>query len=316
MQLSFQDNDHRISRTIALILIIAGIAMIAVYAIEGEDGPLHELQQAVHAAMAPAESVGAQIGAAADAAEDAVADAAADESTLSALRQRNAELTQLLTQAEEYRLESERLRDLLELKDIYKLEGVTARVIGRSTDAWNQTITLDVGEDEGVSRGLTVMGPAGVIGQVVDVSASSCTVRLLTDPNSGVAAQVQSSRVEGVVRGSLSGALHLENVDADAVVNQGDVVLTSGLGGSFTKGLLIGTVVRVEGNAKDGTRLIVVAPNEEASSLEEVMVVFSASESARIIRTDASSASGTGEEGQSGEADDGQPPSDDEGGDE
>lgn len=291
MQLSFQDTDHRISRIIAVVLIVCGIAMIAVYAIEGAEGPLHHAQQGIHAIMAPVERVGAGIGQVEQTAEDAVADATADEATLSALRERNAELTQLLTQAEEYRLESERLRGLLELKDIYKLEGVSARVIGRSTDAWNQTITLDVGEEEGVAKGLTVMGPSGVIGQVVAVSASSCTVRLLSDPNSGVAAQIQSSRVQGIVRGSLTGALHLENVDADAQVNQGDVVLTSGLGGSFTKGLLIGTVVRVEGNAKDGTRVIVVAPNEEADALEEVTVVFSASESARIIRKDAADGS-------------------------
>lgn len=303
MQLSFQDNDHRISRIIAAVLAVLGIVMIAVYAIEGDEGPLHRMQQTVHGVMAPVEHAGAAIGAAADAAEDAVADAAADEETLTALRDRNAELTQLLTQAEEYRLEAERLRDLLELKDIYKLEGVSARIIGRSTDAWNQTITLDAGAEEGISKGLTVMGPAGVIGQVVEVSASSCVVRLLTDPNSGVAAQVQSSRVEGIVRGSLTGALELENVDADAEVNQGDVVLTSGLGGSFTKGLLIGTVVRVEGNAKDGTRVIVVAPNEEASSLEEVTVIFSASESASIIRANPDSSDSSDEGAREGSGD-------------
>lgn len=286
MRTGFPDTEPRISRIIAGVLVVLGIVMIAVYALEGEAGPLHGLQKSIHGLMAPAERAGAQLGALADDGKDAVADAAASEDTLTALRDRNAELTQLLTQAEEYRLESERLRGLLELKDIYKIEGVSARIIGRSTDAWNQTITLDVGEEESISKGLTVMGPAGVIGQVVEVSASSCVVRLLTDPNSGVAAQVQSSRVEGVVRGSLTGALNLENVDANAEVSQGDVVLTSGLGGSFTKGLLIGTVVRVEGNAKDGTRQIVVAPNEEASSLEEVTVVFSASESARIIRKD------------------------------
>ncbi len=270
------------------------VAMIAVYAIEGDGGPLHRAQQAVHSLVAPVQFAGAQVEAAMDQAEEAVADGSADEETLSSLKEKNAQLTQLLTQAEEYRLESERLRGLLNLKDIYKIEGVGARVIGRSTDAWNQTITIDAGTDDGVQKGLTVMGPAGVIGQVVEASSSSSVVRLLTDPNSGVAAQVQSSRVEGVVRGSLSGALHLENVDATAVVNQGDVVLTSGLGGSFTKGLLIGTVVRVEGSVNDGTRVIVVAPNEVATALEEVTVVFSASESGGVIKSSAASDGSSG----------------------
>ncbi len=303
MALSFKDANPRIPRVIAGALLAISVVMIAVYGIEGGEGPLHRAQASIHGLFAPLESVGANFGAAADDAEDAVSDMTASEDTLSALRDRNAELTRLLTQAEEYRLESERLQGLLELKDIYKIEGVSARVIGRSTDGWNQTITLDAGTDEGVEAGLTVMGPYGVIGQVMEASSSSSVVRLLSDPNSGVAALVQSSRVEGIVRGSLTGALYLENVDADATVNTGDVVLTSGLGGSFTKGLLIGTVVRVEGNANDGTRRIVVTPNEQAGALEEVMVVFSAA--ASVSTSSSASAANGGQAGASATAEEG-----------
>ena len=150
----------------------------------------------------------------------------------------------------------------------------------RNTDAWNQTVTIDVGTSSGVSTGLTVMGPNGVIGQVVSAQASSSTVRLLSDLRSGAAALIQSSRAEGVVnRGSLDGLLYLENIDSDVQVSVGDVVLTSGLGGSYTRGLLIGTVVKIEGAQNDASRRIVVSPNDAATSLEEVLVVTSASES-------------------------------------
>lgn len=284
---SFQSSSRiRLYRVLVIAFVVCACAMVAVYAIEGESGPLHQVQRAVHALIFPAQQATAPIGEAIDSAEEAVADGAATEETLSALRDRNAQLTELLTQAEEYRLEAERLRSLLELKDVYKIQGVSARVIGRSTNAWSKTITLDVGTESGLTQGLTVMGPAGVIGQVVEVHPTTAVVRLLEDQDSGVAAMIQSSRVEGIVRGSLSGVLRMENVAETAVVNQGDVVLTSGLGGSFTKGLLIGTVARVEGNASDGTRVIVVAPNEVAQSLEEVIVVFSASETAHIIKKD------------------------------
>ncbi len=305
MALNFQDQGTHLTRLIAGILAAIGIAMIAVYAIEGDEGPLHRVQQTVHSWIAPIQFAGSHVDAAVTQAEQAVADASADEATLSSLKEKNAELTRLLTQAEEYRLESERLRGLLDLKDTYHIEGIGARIIGRSSDAWNQTVTIDVGTDDGVQKGLTVMGSAGVIGQVMEANAASSVVRLLTDPNSGVAAQVQSSRVEGIVTGSLSGALHLENVSASAVVNQGDVVLTSGLGGSFTKGLLIGTVVRVEGNANDGTRVIVVAPNEEASSLEEVTVVFSASESGGVIKSPSSDDASSAESSDASSSEDG-----------
>ena len=277
MALNFQDmHDPRITRVVLAVLIVASLAMVTVYAREGEGGVLHQVQSGVHAVFAPLGLVGSSAGAAVEDAGQAASDAGASEETLSALRQRNAELTELLTQSEEYRLEAERLQGLLDLKDAYQIEGVTGRVIGRSTDAWNQTITIDVGSSAGVETGLTVVGPSGVIGQVIGVQGGSATVRLLTDPKSGAAALVQSGRAEGIVRGSLSGQLTLQNIDAAVELKTGDVVLTSGLGGSYVKGLLIGTIVRIEGQPGDGSRTIYVSPNETPQALEEVTVVFDA----------------------------------------
>ena len=280
-------------RVLLVVLVVVSVACMTLYAREGESGPLHSVQGVFAGIAAPLKSAGSVVGAAADGAGTAAQDATASEETLSALRERNAELTQLLTQAEEYRLEVERLQGLLDLKDTYDIDGVSGRVIGRSTDAWNQRVTIDVGTSDGVEVGLTVMGPTGVIGQVVSASAGSSEVRLLTDPQSGAAAVVQSSRAEGVVRGSLSGLLYLENVAADVTLNVGDVVLTSGLGGSYTKGLLIGTIVRVDGNANDGTRRVIVSPNEQATTFEEVVVVKSAA-------SDSSSGSSSGSDGNGG----------------
>lgn len=277
MALNFQNKKPAsVQRVLLVVFLVLSIACLTVYSREGVSGPLHAVQNAVAGAVAPLKVVGAAAGSAVEGARDAVDDATASEDTLTALRDRNAELTELVTQAEEYRQEAERLESLLGLSDTYQIDGIGARVIGRSTDAWNQTVTIDAGSDAGVEAGLTVMGPSGVIGQVVSTSAGSSTVRLLTDPQSGAAAVVQSSRAEGVVRGSLNGLLYLENIEADVVLNVGDVVLTSGLGGSYTRGLLIGTIVRVDGSANDGTRRVIVAPNEEASSFEEVIVVKSA----------------------------------------
>ena len=224
-------------------------------------------------------------------AQDALTDASADDATLSQLREQNAELRELVAQTEEYRQEVERLEGLLDLKESSGAEGIGGRIIGRNTDAWNQTVTIDVGTSSGVSAGLTVMGPNGVIGQVVSAQASSSTVRLLSDPRSGAAALIQSSRAEGVVRGSLDGLLYLENIDSDVQVSVGDVVLTSGLGGSYTRGLLIGTVVKIEGAQNDASRRIVVSPNDAATSLEEVLVVTSASESSSDSSSSSSSSS-------------------------
>lgn len=276
MALNFQNSDATpLRRVLLVLLLVVSLVMVTVYAREGADGPLHAVQNAVAAAVAPLKFVGTSAAAGADAAGESLGNATADESTLSGLRQRNAELTEQLAQDEELRQENERLRGLLDLKGTYDLDGVAARVVGRSSNAYSQTVTIDVGENDGVDTGLTVMGSTGVVGQVIATTGSTATVRLLTDPGSGAGAIIQSSRAEGVVRGSLDGLLYLEAVDADVVVNVDDLVVTSGLGGSYTRGLLIGRVVKVEGSPGDATRRIVVSPNGTAGALEEVFVVKS-----------------------------------------
>lgn len=262
---------------ICALLVIVCVLMVVVYQREGEAGPIHSLQAAVAGFVAPLQGPGEAVSSAVDDIGQSQADTVADAETLSALKEQNAQLRSLLAQAEEYRLKAQDLENLLNLKDVYDIDGMGAHVIGRSTDSWNQTITLDIGESSGVRPGLTVMGAYGVVGQVASVSDKSCIVRLLTDPQSGVAALIQSNRAEGIVRGSLDGLLYLENVAADVSVEPGDVVLTSGLGGSYQRGLLIGSVVKVEGRAGDATRTIVVSPNDITHGYEDVIVVFEAS---------------------------------------
>lgn len=259
------------------LLVVACVLMVVVYQREGATGPIHSVQAAIAGIVAPLQGPGEAVSSAVDDLGQAQSDGSADAETLSALKEQNAQLRNLLAQAEEYRLKAQDLENLLNLKDVYDIDGMGAHVIGRSTDSWNQTITLDIGETSGVKPGLTVMGAYGVVGQVASVSDKSCTVRLLTDPQSGVAALIQSNRAEGIVRGSLDGLLYLENVAADVSVEPGDVVLTSGLGGSYQRGLLIGSVVKVEGRAGDATRTIVVSPNDITHGYEDVIVVFEAS---------------------------------------
>ena len=202
--------------------------------------------------------VGAAANAGVNSAGQSLENLTADESTLSGLRESNAELRELLAQADEYKQEAQRLQQLLKLKDEYDIEGVGARVIGNPDQAWDQSVTIDKGSADGVQTGLTVMGTSGVIGQVFEVSEHTSRVRLLTDSNSG----------------ALEGLLYLEDLDADAVVNPGDVVVTSGLGGSYTRGLIIGRVVKVDASQGDATRRVVVSPNDTTGTLEEVLVVF------------------------------------------
>lgn len=98
------------------------------------------------------------------------------------------------------------------------------------------------------------------MGQVIEVSPLTCRVRLISDPQSGVSVVLQSNRAEGVVRGSIAGLLYLEDLDTSTEVNVGDVVITSGLGGSYFRGVALGTVVNVINAAGTSDRTIVVEP--------------------------------------------------------
>lgn len=262
-------------RVLLIALIVASIVMVTVYGREGATGPLHTLQSAVSGAVSPLRIVGGSIESASSTVGDTVDNITADQNTLSGLREYNEQLVQQYAQMEEYKQEAQRLQKLLDLKDTYQIEGTGARVIGRSSEAWSQTVIINKGSDDGISTGQTVMGTSGVVGQIVSVSSHTATVRLLTDPQSGAAAMVQSSRAEGILRGSLVGLLYLEDLDADAEVNVGDVIVTSGLGGSYARGLIIGTVVKVDGQQGETSRRVLVSPNDSIDTLEDVLVVSS-----------------------------------------
>ena len=244
---------------LVVALLVVSVALGLVYTKEGKEGPLHVIQNAVGMVVSPVQVLGSGVTHATDTAGEAV--------------EENAQLRAQLAQMEEYRLEAQRLEGLLGLADKYQLEGVTGSVIGRSADAWNRVITVNVGSQSGVEPGLPVIGSSGVVGQVIKVSPMTCKVRLLTDPQSGVSVLTQSTRVSGVVKGSVEGLLYLENVDPSDEIAVGDAVITSGMGGTYYRGLAIGTVVNVINAAGTADRTIVVSPFSSADPLEEVTVV-------------------------------------------
>lgn len=257
------------------VLLVLSLACVTLYAREGEEGAIHGVQQAVSGIFAPVKVASGSISAAENSIASRVADAQADPNSLTALREQNEQMRQAISALEEYRQEALRLEGLLEMRTTYDAQGIPARVLSRTTDAWNQMVTIDAGSAEGVRAGLPVMGPSGLVGQVVAVSEHSCDIRLLSDSNSGVAVIIQSNREEGIVHGSIEGLLYLDDISDEVEVEPGDVLVTSGLGGGYFRGIIVGTVLKVEGEAGATTRKIIVEPNEYADPLEEVYVVTS-----------------------------------------
>lgn len=274
MPLNFRKPNLTV-RTYGPIVAMVAISLIALgaYAQEEETGPIHTLQSGTAAVFTPAKYASGAVADAEYRVFTALGDLVAGDASKSQLEEENAQLKKELAELEEYRQESERLQELLGYQDAYDLEGVVCTVVSRSGESWNNMLTISKGTNDGVRPGMAVVGPSGVVGQVASANSHTSEVRLLQDPDSGVAVLLQSSRAEGIVKGFLDGRLYLENLPDDAQVEEGDVVITSGLGGSFNRGLIVGTVSKVEGASGGPTRKIVIDPNESVGPLQEVMVI-------------------------------------------
>ena len=277
-----------------VVLLIVSAVLSSVYSNEESSGPVHSVQAGAGMVAAPLQFVGVGVAYAEDAAGDAIQNATASDSSYTQLRDENAQLKAQLAELEEYRGEAQRLQGLLDLSDKYDFSGVTGRVIGKGTDAWNRVVTLNVGSAYGIECGLPVVGGSGLVGQVIEVSPLTCRVRLISDPQSGVSVVLQSNRAEGVVRGSIAGLLYLEDLDTSTEVNVGDAVITSGLGGSYFRGVALGTVVNVINAAGTSDRTIVVEPFSSADPLEELTVVLSMESEGDLSGTSDASSSDSG----------------------
>lgn len=126
------------------------------------------------------------------------------------------------------------------------LNAPCADVVGQEPNPYIRTLTINAGEAEGVRVGMPVVtGGAVLVGRVARVSLHTSQVQLITDPGSSIAAMLQQSRATGLVVGQPDGSLRMVYIPQDDQVPVGDVVLTSGLGGAFPRGLVMGQVFQV-----------------------------------------------------------------------
>jgi rod shape-determining protein MreC len=171
-----------------------------------------------------------------------------------------------------------RLQQLLELRSHLPSGSVTASIIANSASTWFQSCLLDKGSADGVSKGMAVVTPIGVLGRVVSVTARTAKVLLLTDPNSGVDVLVQRTRARGIVSGSLESGTILKYVKRTEDIQEGDRLITSGVDGIFPKGLLVGTVIKVRKQSLGLFQHVEVLPAVNSARAEEVLVVSAGAE--------------------------------------
>ena len=190
------------------------------------------------------------------------------------LRAESEELRLRALQVEETREENARLRRLLALHERLPLSTLAGEVIGREAGGWVRALTVNRGDRSGVARQAPVIVPEGLVGRVVQVRAGTSVVQLLTDPTSTVGAVVQRTRTAGLVEGDAGGVLRFKFMARDgAQVARGDVIVTSGLGNLFPKGLPVGRVAVIEDKGSALFHFAVIAPAVDFSRVEEVLLV-------------------------------------------
>lgn len=272
MQTSNPENT-RARPALLVALVVVALVLTTVYFREGETGPLHQGRRVVMAASVPFEKVGEFVTRPLRAVGSWMSGLGVSRADLTLLRRQNEELRLRNAELEEARQENERLRSLVKFVEARGLESLGARVIGRPANSWEGIITIDRGTAEGVGQDMPVIGEAGLLGQVVEAAQHSSRVRLITDQRSGVAALVQRTRVEGIVRGSIDRSLTMDFVSRDASLRAGDVVITSGMGGVYPKGIVIGEIATVRKQPNTLAPLVGVQPTARLSDLEEVLVL-------------------------------------------
>lgn len=169
--------------------------------------------------------------------------------------------------------EAQRLKKLLSLQEDHQYNFTAARVIGKEQAALSKTLWINKGSAHGLTSGMPVLVPPGLIGRLTDVSWHSSKVLLLIDENSNVDVLIQRTRVQGIVRGAGSHGCVVRYISKIQDVKEGDVVVTSGMSNIFPKGLLIGTVSHVDRMDVGLFLQIRVAPFADFATLEEVLVL-------------------------------------------
>ena len=289
-----------------IVLSIVSVLLLTFYIREGDTGPIHAVRAGVVTITSPVRSLGSVIASPFNGLGNIFANLTASQETLDELREQNKELTAQVAELSEAQETATRLEGLLELKSTYNLQSTAARIVGSSTDAWSRTVTIDKGSLDGLAINMPVTDSSGVIGQIIEVAPASAVVRLITDEASGVSAMVQSTRAQGILQGQPDGTLRLEYVSVDADVKEGDIIVTSGIGGIYPKGLPLGTVASVEREPNALYYTVVVNVTSTTENNEEVLVITSLTEEQSASDEEVASANSTpqgGSRNESGDAD-------------
>ena len=183
------------------------------------------------------------------------------------LRMENARLLAWRDEALYLRDENQQLKTLLDMSADLEVNPVAGRVLADTRSPYARTVLVDVGRDKGIEEGQAVLSQEGLAGRVLEVAASSARVLLLTDHNARIPVKLLNSGLLAIVRGGNARKLELILVDGKKpTATEGELVVTSGVGGVFAAGIPVAKVVSVE------DEIIKVQPLTNFAKLDKVVI--------------------------------------------
>ncbi|MBQ7478000.1 MAG: rod shape-determining protein MreC [Selenomonadaceae bacterium] len=301
--------DKNSSRKVwVLIFVLASIFCIVFLAARGRFEPVVS-SQAVSLVLAPFQQVVSWVGSQVNYVTSNIWEIATEHQQNKMLRSEVEQLRAQNLQASEFAAENERLRALLGYKQsATQFDLVAARVIGREAATWSSMIVIDRGTSDGVRENMAVVTEKGLVGHVMEAGLKSSKVQLIMDPRSSVGTLVQrpESRVTGIVEGDMNDPTmpRMVNIPKTADVQEGDVIVTSGFGGVYPKGIVIGKVTAVKNESGGLLKYGVIETSVNFQKLEDVAVIVQSREAppeplkppAQTPGTESGTASQTGAE--------------------
>ena len=195
-------------------------------------------------------------------------------SEVSRLEAENALLQQEIISLREQAAEADVLAALLNYaRSQPESRYLATNVIGRDVSPFIRSILIGGGSDAGISRGMPVVTSRGLVGRVSEVFATYSRVQLITDPEMVVNVKFHESRTEGVLTAQLNGELLVDFIDLNAELSQGELVLTSGLGGKYPADIPVGNVLSIHHRDYDLFQQATVQSSVEFDQLNIVLVI-------------------------------------------
>src|SRR6476620_8027300 len=210
---------------------------------------------------------------------------------LRSARQQNKELQDEVArlQMEQVRLKQDadqarRLQVLLDFKEKFIAKTLAAQVIAFSGTEQSRLITIDKGSNDHIKPDMPVITPDGIVGKVKEVFPLSSQVLLINDHDSGAGVILESSRLQGIVKGTSLGELQINDIMSDEKVEAGEHVITSGGDRIYPKGYAVGTVTAATPDKDNDPFLVIkIKPAADINRLEEVLVITEMSEESPAV---------------------------------